>query len=389
MLAARWMASSLALATALASSSAWADRVALLPSRGGLDERARTALDDQLGRALGSLGHTVVAASPAMLKSAGVLDGVADTAEEYRAVGATAKADWVLVGSVEPALQTSRVELAACLMKLGRVESVAREVHQASADPEVKQMLEVLLRPEGIGAGELPWEKAGASPPAQTKPPTSTVTVTPPPPPEPPKPPSPPPAEGKVGMEYPLGRRDVWPAYSGGNRPFFGALVGVAGPVARPFVPGAKVSVGSGASMVGGLRGGYALADFGLELFGDFGGNLSGPKALWLDAGARWMWSPLLKKGSDGMRSSPLFIGPELLFGMFVRLPGAEITGVSGASYSAPTEVHPMLGAAIDVAYALSPSIQLEAQLGNLRWVPSASGSIVLMGMSAGAAYRF
>ncbi len=190
-------------------------------------------------------------------------------------------------------------------------------------------------------------------------------------------------------MAYPLGRHDVWPAYSGGNRPFFGAIVGVAGPVARPTIQGAKLSIGSGASLVGGLRGGYALGDSGLEVFGDFAGNLFGPKALWLDAGARWMWNPLLKTSADGKRSSPLFVGPELSLGMFVRLPGAEIVGVNGASYSAPTEVHAQLGAAIDVAYALSPNIQLEAQLGNLRWVPGGSGSILLMGMTAGGVYRF
>ncbi|MFO0756373.1 MAG: hypothetical protein U0359_07775 [Byssovorax sp.] len=389
MLSARSKAPALAIAPLLAllfaSSSAWADRVALLPARGGMDDKARAALDGEISRSLTALGHTPVQVTPAMLKSAGVLDGVADTAEEYRAVGAAAKVDWVLVGTTEPAVTTARVELSACLMKLGRVESVAREVHQASADPEVKQMVEVLLRPEGIGAGELPWEKAPPPPPPPaTPPPPTTVTVEPPKP-----PPGPPPAEGKVAMDYPLGRQDVWPAYSGGNRPFVGALVGVAGPVARPFVPGANVSVGSGASFVGGFRGGYAITDLGLEIFGDFGGNLFGPKALWLDAGARYMWGPLVKKASDGMRGTPLFFGPSLSFGMFVRLPSEEIAGVSGQSYSAPAEVHPVLGASIDVAYALSRSLQLGAELGNLRWVPSGSGSILLMGMTAGAAYRF
>ena len=32
------------------------------------------------------------------------------------------------------------------------------------------------------------------------------------------------------------------------------------------------------------------------------------------------MFSPLLKHASDGLRSSPFFLGPELSLGMFVRL---------------------------------------------------------------------
>jgi hypothetical protein len=162
-------------------------------------------------------------------------------------------------------------------------------------------------------------------------------------------------------------------------------LVGMSAPAARP-----ATAIGSGASLTGALRGGYALGDLGFEPFAEFGGNLVGPKALWLNAGARWMFSPFLKRGSDGLRRGvPLFIGPEVSGGVFVRLGGGDVKAPTGTSYSASASARPELGAAIDVAYALSRSFQLEAQLGNLRWVPSGDGSILLLGATLAGALRF
>src|SRR4051812_28818471 len=99
---ARFLASSLAIATLLAAPAAWADRVALLPSRGGgADPAARPALDADLARGLAALGHTLVPpVEVAQALVASVTDGVADTPDEYRALGAATRADWVLVGSV-------------------------------------------------------------------------------------------------------------------------------------------------------------------------------------------------------------------------------------------------------------------------------------------------
>ena len=48
-----------------------------------------------------------------------------------------------------------------------------------------------------------------------------------------------------------------------------------------------------------------------------------------------------------------------------------------------------MLGAALDLALALGPSVQLEAQLGNLRWIPASDGAIVLVGATLGVSIRF
>jgi len=48
-----------------------------------------------------------------------------------------------------------------------------------------------------------------------------------------------------------------------------------------------------------------------------------------------------------------------------------------------------MLGAALALSLALSPTLSLESQLGNLRWVPGGSGTIVLVGATVGATLRF
>src|SRR5262245_29038434 len=143
------------VATLLAAAPALADRVLLLPARGTPDDPAASnALEVELAQALAALGHSAVPAPEAKAALAAVQDGVADAADEYRAVAAATKADWVLGGSIEPAVITARVELVAYLASMGRVESVAREVQRAQSGPQVQEMVAVLLRPEGIGAGE-------------------------------------------------------------------------------------------------------------------------------------------------------------------------------------------------------------------------------------------
>jgi len=389
MLLRRSMASAVAGLILLATPAAWADRIALLPSRGGSDPGARTTLDGELTRSLALLGHTLVPAGElsAALK-AQVTDGVADTQEEYRALGAATHADWVLVGAVEPAVSTARVELTACLVKAGRVEVVAREIELAHRQPQVQEMLVVLVRAEGIGAGALPWERLNA--PVPTPPPAPPPVAPPVPPPpapaEPPPPPAVPPVDGRAHVAYPVGSSgDVWPPYSAGKRGFVAAEAGFALPAARP-----TPAAGSGASFVGALRGGYAVGDLGFEPFAELGGNLSGPRALWIAAGARWMLSPTLKRGADGMLAGvPFFLGPEILAGGFIQLSSGDQISPSGAVYSSPALARGMLGAALALSLALSPTLSLESQLGNLRWVPGGSGTIVLVGATVGATLRF
>src|SRR5262249_21685982 len=138
------------LVVTLVALSARADRVALLPSRGSADDAARTALDADLPRALFGLKHVAAPAADVDRALKGIADGVADTPDEYRAVGAATKTDWVVVGSIDPPAASSssaRVELTACLVSTGRIESVARDIDKGRSVVELGEMLGVLLRP--------------------------------------------------------------------------------------------------------------------------------------------------------------------------------------------------------------------------------------------------
>ncbi|MGK4008563.1 hypothetical protein WMF31_38500 [Sorangium sp. So ce1036] len=310
-------------------------------------------------------------------------DGVADTTDEYRAVSAQTGADWVLASTVEPAVTSARVELTAYLASTGRVESVAREVDRGRSPEQTREMLAVLLRPEGLGAGALPWERsAPAGLPPPPPPPGAAAPDQAAPPPLPGPPPSPP--ARAVEMAYPLGPERVWPAYSGGRRLAVTASLGAAVAAAR--LEGAS---GSAASLVGAARISYAVADRGLELFAGGGGNLVGPGAGWLEGGARLLLTPSLTPEGGAYRASPLHVGPSLLAGAFFRSGGGEVVRPGGATYRGDLEVHPVLGASLDVVLGLSRSAQLEAHLGNLRWVPTADGSLLLLGATLGAGLRF
>jgi hypothetical protein len=204
-----------------------------------------------------------------------------------------------------------------------------------------------------------------------------------------------PPVDGRAHVNYPLGAGgDVWPPYSAGKRGFLSAVVGFAVPAVRPApkpaLP-AGVTIPSGASSVGAVRGGYAIGDLGFEPFAELGGNLSGPRALWICGGARWMFSPTLKRGPDGVLGGlPFFLGPEIVGGGFVQLgSGDEISTQTGGVYSSSATARGLLGAALNLSLALSPSLSLESQIGNLRWVPGGDGPIVLVGATLAATLRF
>jgi hypothetical protein len=141
---------------------------------------------------------------------------------------------------------------------------------------------------------------------------------------------------------------------------------------------------------VGAARGGYAFGDSGLEAFGEIGGNLFGPQAMWIDAGARWLWNPMRRRGGDGvLHAGPLFLGPEADLGVFLRFPGPSVVGDNGVSYQGSTAANATLGLSLDLVVPVTRSFALEAKVGNLRWVPTGSGSILLLGMTAGAGLRF
>ncbi len=142
--------------------------------------------------------------------------------------------------------------------------------------------------------------------------------------------------------------------------------------------------------MVGDIRAGYAPGASGLEIFGQFGGNLVGPRALWFDLGGRLMLTPGLSRGPDGvLRGLAFHIGPELTVGGFARLAGPDVVGPDGVRYSSSSDVHFALGGALDLAISVTQTFQIEARLGNVRWVPTSEGSLLLAGATLGAGLRF
>jgi hypothetical protein len=184
-------------------------------------------------------------------------------------------------------------------------------------------------------------------------------------------------------MSYPLGPARVKPAYSAGNRVLLSVLPGAAFAAVRP-----EGATGNGGAFVGAARLGYAPFAFGLEPFIQVGGNLAGPPAAWIDAGARLLFTPGVREEGGALQGTPFHIGPEIVVGAFLR-PGPDAVGPDGVPYAGGLLTDVSLGAALDIVLALSPSVQLEAQLGNLRWIPADGGALLLLGATVGAGLRF
>ncbi|AKT36389.1 hypothetical protein [Chondromyces crocatus] len=377
-----------ALATSLSAGAARADRVAVLPARGGTDDAARQTAQADVVRGLAALGHTAVPEGEVTASLWAVLDGVPDSVDEYRTLGAATSADWVLLGLVEPAVKTTRVELIAFHGPTGRVESVAREVEQDKAGPQIQEMLSVLVRIEGIGDGELPWERAAllarlpsAAPPAPPPASAAPLATEPPPPADPAS--SEEPEKQLARMQYITTVRSVWPAYSGGKPFGVSAVLGFSFPVAR-----AEGARGTGASVVETIRLGYAVGGV-LEPFVQLGSNMSGPSAVWVEGGARYLFTPSLHRGAKGLEGTAIHLGVEATAGAFIR-PGAnDLEGPRGATFERETQAGFTMSAATTLIIGFYPGLQIEAQLGNLRFVPLAEGFLLLVGATAGVGIRF
>lgn len=353
-----------ALAGALLASPAWADRVAVLPfaspselPRPELEEARRWARE-----AVAQVGHENVTERELTEAEAAVRDGVADTTEECVAAGSAAGADWALTGHLErhehpaallpdgaeePGYTTYRLELEACQVSTGRVESLSREVLPEEGAADVAQMLGLLLRPEGIMDADIPWDRGPRRPPRSAPPPAAEEEGPPPPPLAPPgEPPAP---------------RPVY----GGAHPFaLGASVGVSGALLRP-------ELGRGPSMAmhfGGVLA-YALAEGapGLELRAVVTGQPIGPRAVEVAAGARYAIAPF--------GNIPLFVGPELLLGAHVALGAEKATRflAHGAAFA---------------ALAVTDNVQAEVAA-DLAGAFGGSGTLVLGGGTARALVRF
>jgi hypothetical protein len=334
------------LVVALVSCRAWADKVALLPfisvgnaTSARLDE-ARAATRS----AVTSLHHTLPSDAEMLTAQMSAKDGVADSSQEYRAAGRASSSDWTVVGHVEERGASYRLELEVCQVASGRIESVAREVDQAKAPAQIGEMLSLLLRPEGIGTTDIPWEHA--APP--------TPPVPPPTPPKPPTPAGPPPPPPPPAVRH---------VYAEGHPIGIGLGAVVLDALHRP-----SNAVGSGVAALGELVVGYAIDSVpGLEVRGNFAGAILGPGSITADAGARYAL-PLAP-------TARLFVGPEISLGGFFT---------TGADKSPRFLLHN----AIFLSLGIGQQVQFEAA-GDFEAAFGGAGSLLLGGGTLRGVVRF
>ncbi len=361
----RLIAVALATASFLAAPSALADKVVVLPFSPSAQTLKKPELDEARGwtkEAVRLRGHTLPSDAEVVSAERAVADGVPDTSQEYRAAGKAAGAAWSISGHVdrvdvpaktlpdgatEDGYTIYRVELEACQIDSGRVESLARDVDGDEAPQQIAEMLALLVRPEGIANAELPWERG----PRKRKPKPKPKPPEPPPKVEPPakvEPPRPPPPVHTYAEGHPLA---------------IGLSVGVSNALARP-----EQARGPSWALPIGAAAGYALeAVPGLEIRGIFTTQVVGPRALEIAGGARYA-IPVLPRYR-------LFVGPEALLGAHVAL-GADKTGrflTHGAAF---------------IALGIGEQAQVELA-GDLAAAFGGTGTLVLGGATARALVRF
>ena len=207
-------------------------------------------------------------------------------------------------------------------------------------------MLALLLRPEGIGNSEIPWDKPNAvAPPAEPLPPAAPT----------------PPAQSTP----PLPRPEPEPkhAYAEGHPLAVGLGAEVLTAVSRP-----GNAQGSATSVVVNGAFGYALdAVPGLELRADIAGAVAGPKAILLDAGARYAFMLV--------PTARVYAGPEVAVGAFFTLGGDKSARFLGRG-------------GLVAGIGLGERVQLEA-FGDLAVAPGGAGTLVLGGGGARGLVRF
>lgn len=300
-------------ATTLVSAPAWADKITVFPftSPNNTSPPEINAAREWTLHAVQKTGNTFASPDEMVQAMAAVRDGVPDTSSEYIAAGKATQSQWTLAGhvskddlppsilpdgSTESGYTLYRIELEACQVGTGRVESLSREVVDG-AESDIAEMIALLIRPEGIANADIPWEHPGTARPKPPKP------VPRPPPPQPTPPPE------------PVAKTTPDKAYGSGHAFALGAGIGVNGVFASP-----STTRGSSLAAPLSLVVAYALPDAapGLEIRGYFAGNAAGPSAYTIDAGARYAFAPI--------QGVPFYVGPEAVLGAFIT-EGAEKTG--------------------------------------------------------------
>jgi hypothetical protein len=339
----------LAVALIFTPRLAWADKALVLPFTSVSNatsadlERAQASTRD----AVRAGGRTLPTDSEALSGQMAVKDGRADTSEEYRAAGRASSSDWTLTGHVEMHGATYRLEVVACQVDTGRVESLAREIDPQQATAQISEMLALLLRPEGISNAEIPWLKNQPPAPPATPPPAPTTQVVAQPPPPPP-PPEPPPVRRAYAEDHPFA---------------IGLDTGVLGTLSRP----SNARGPDTAWILGGTLA-YALdAVPGLELRAGFRSAAAGPESVSGDVGARYAFPVWPTKR--------VFAGPELALGGFGELGGEKIARF-------------LMRGALVAAVGLGERVQLELSA-DAMYAPGGSSALLLGGGSLAGLFRF
>lgn len=151
-----------ALAVTLAPKSALADKIAILTfTPVGQSQTTSAQLEDARAAtraAVAQRAHTQPSDSELLTAQMSTRDGVADTRNEYRSAGRASGSAWTIAGHVDARGDTYRLELEVCQVDSGRVESLAREISPAVASAQIGEMVDFLVRREGIGNNEISWK---------------------------------------------------------------------------------------------------------------------------------------------------------------------------------------------------------------------------------------
>jgi hypothetical protein len=322
----------LALALALSAGSALADRVANVHARGDAKADDRARVEKASDEAIRGLGHTP-ASQQEIVDGEAAAGALVGTSAGLVAVGKTTGSEWVVEAVVSPTPGGLRVELKACQVSTGRVESAARELDlRGDLMAQIREVLALLLRPQGIADDPLPWLGPTPTKPPE-KPPEPKKPV--PTPGAPAAPPGPPPEYGRPGAL------------------FVGLGGGAYDVVARP-------DRASGGRVEGAwaIEGGYSIPSMQrLELTGRIGGYFGNAGALRIEVGARYMLP---------------------IAGAFAIGAAANV-GVLAATTSSQT-VRFTVGASPVFAFALSRTFQLDFSLPSVRLAPGSAGTLVFVG---------
>ncbi len=333
---ARALAFGASLAVALFSGDALADRVATLHSRGPAPEGDRATIYKAADAATKALGHTT-ATEAEVLSGEGAAGDLIGTSAGLVAVGKTTSSDWVIEATVFSSASGMRVEMKACQVSTGRVETLARDIDpKADMVEQIRQMLALMLRPQGVGDDPLPWS-------SEKKPPKPKDDKPPPKPPEPEKPSEPPPKYGEGGLFA------------------FGASGGALYLASRP-----EHARGSRITGSWSLQAAISVPSVPhLEITGRAGGHFLTAGAVRAEFGARYM-IPLgrLALGFGG---------------------GAGVLAETGGARA----VRPVLAIDPLLAFAITRRIELDAALGSFRYAPGDEGASLFVGVDLGLLLRF